>query len=42
MSYKLYKVFPVKIRWVISYLFANKFLVGIIAFGVIIAKKGRQ
>ncbi len=29
---KLYKYFPVKLRFLISYLFADKFIVGMIAF----------
>ena len=32
MLYRIYKILPKKIRWVISYLYADKFVVGIVAF----------
>lgn len=32
MLYKIYKILPKKIRWLISYFYADKFLIGIVAF----------
>lgn len=32
MLYKVYKIMPKKIRWIISYLYADKFVVGLVAF----------
>ena len=32
MFYKIYKILPKKIRWIISYFYADKFLIGIVAF----------
>ncbi len=32
MLYKIYKILPKKIRWIISYFYADKFLIGIVAF----------
>jgi ADP-ribose pyrophosphatase YjhB (NUDIX family) len=32
MLYQIYKILPIKIRWTISYFYADKFLIGVLAF----------
>jgi ADP-ribose pyrophosphatase YjhB (NUDIX family) len=32
MLYQIYKILPIKIRWLISYIYADKFLIGVLAF----------